>query len=213
MQPLSPGTAQPLLRGCSTSDLGGKMEIPATQDLPEGYELVEEEVEEELQTEDEEVNVYQDNETVQILSDDECVLSPAKGLGDAPNDDNHVEVNTRGKNDVQEPEQDAVQEPSVSQDRKQPADAPHVPEEIPNTSCLDKLNTVAESDEAVADAKGQQEMQSDEETLKLRASKGTFKVGFGESTSIQFERHSMFVCWFSRPAFPVKLRPTLFKKA
>eukprot|EP00435_Cladocopium_sp_Y103_P022222 s599_g5.t1 len=176
MQALSPA-ANPsqLLRGCSTSDLEGKM-IPATQEIPEGCELVEEEEEEEILTEDEEVHVYQDNETVQILSEEECVLSPPKELGDVPTGENHDEKKTCGKNDVPKPEPESVQEPLESQNMKQSADAPHVPEETPKTSCVAKPNTVPESNESVLDAEGQQEIHSEEETVKERESKGTFKA-------------------------------------
>lgn len=74
--------APTLTRGDSTSDLGAKLDgTPATV-LSEFDECVaEEEMEEEEPTYDDEVapTVYQDNDTIQILSEDEpeCVMSPS----------------------------------------------------------------------------------------------------------------------------------------
>ena len=123
-------------------------------------------------------------------------------MGDAPNGDKHDEKNACGKNDVPKPELEALQEPSVPQNMKQPDDATHMPKEIPKMSCEEKPNTVAESHEAVADAEGQQDMKSDEETEKLRASKGTFKEGLGELTS---SLSDMVYLFFAQPVCPLRL--------
>ena len=81
MQPLSEERGE-LQRGTATSDLsvGKKMQAAETEELESEVEIVEEGEEEEGGDSDVIVEVeYQDNNTIQILSDDEhCVMSPEK---------------------------------------------------------------------------------------------------------------------------------------
>ena len=71
-----------LERGRSTCNLGARLDAAAEQSVLDGSGGDEETPEEEPVTDDEMVTPividYQDNETVQILSDDECVMSPQK---------------------------------------------------------------------------------------------------------------------------------------
>ena len=174
-----------LERRASTSDLDGKMNGDVEMDGHEEFEeieYIEEEEEEEMSEDDPVVNLevdgFQDNDTIQILSEDESELpmSPGK-TADKPAE----EVFGGG----------------LWADAATSVFPPNWPEQryfehIPERDLADQTDEMIKA--AKVHEELQEEMKSDDEKGEKESSKGTFKVGF----HVQFciNRYLVNGCFF-----------------
>ena len=175
MQPLNSPTPPPLHRGESTAHLGSissTIESTAIDDGDVGVEgCIEEGAEsDEEQVDDECVEIFQDNETVQILSEDECLMSPQ---GNLKRQDSIFEPIMGGptpepmQQDSQTPYEktDPVEVPLATSKSEEP------PKEDPKEDPKENQHSEVQVSEEV-----QEEIRSDnEENEKTRQTKGTFK--------------------------------------
>ena len=168
-----------LERGASTSDLGGKMDgdVKMNGEELEEIEYVEEEEEEETVEEDPviylEAEGFQDNETIQILSDGEAEDLPGKT--DKPVD----KVTTGGLWDGADTR---VFPPNWPEQRYF--------DHVPTPDRLDQKEA-EQAKEAKVKEDLQEEMKSDDEK-KGNETKGTFKAGFRVQCYIEFI--DVFIC-------------------
>lgn len=186
MRSLSSVSPMPTLeRRASTSDLDGKMNGDVEMDGHEEFEeieYIEEEEEEEMSEDDPVVNLevdgFQDNDTIQILSEDESELpmSPGK-TADKPAE----EVFGGG----------------LWADAATSVFPPNWPEQryfehIPERDLADQTDEMIKA--AKVHEELQEEMKSDDEKGEKESSKGTFKVGF----HVQFciNRYLVNGCFF-----------------
>lgn len=168
-------------RGHSTSDLGAKLDdTPATMLDPMDEILIEEEMEEEEPTHDDEVapTVYQDNETVQILSEDEpeCVMSPScKKTQPSPEKEiskdkqDCTECRDEGFNNEEPCEDSFYQNGGLY-----PCDAKGAADFHPQNDLEKKCEILPDTYEELQEA-----LKSEDEAEKKASTKGTFKVGRG----------------------------------
>lgn len=173
MQSLNSPPPPPLTRGESTSHLGSMVESTAIDDDDNdvGVEgCIEEGAESEEQDGDDCVEVFQDNETVQITSEDECLMSPQ---GNLKRQDSVFDPILGGPTPEPMP-----QDSQTPYEKKDPVDMDLAtgppekqPEDPPKDPPKEDQHLEAQVSEDV-----QEEIKSDaEENDKTRQTKGTFK--------------------------------------
>jgi len=182
-------------RACAMSSLGGSKDEVDVTDMEVdqgGYAgSLEEDAEEEQMTEDEVVPVtYQDNETIQILSEDEpdCPMSPSfKKKVEHPDSRGHVGGGRDAKAEVKGSLWDEDIKGVAAFDHtkcgKHGHGTPQTPGILSESPLSEKKDVVPQSDlnkdeQMKVNEDVQEEIKSDEEEkAKGKASKGTFQVG------------------------------------